>query len=51
MTHRGYAAPPDAIASPGGIDYKAEVISTEATMTEVPEKKEAPAVPHGMEDM
>jgi len=27
------------------------LLLTEATLTEVPEKKDSPAAPHGMEDM
>jgi chaperonin GroEL len=39
------------IALENAVSVASLLLLTEATLTEVPEKKEAPAVPHGMEDM
>jgi chaperonin GroEL len=39
------------IALENAVSVSSLLLLTEATLTEVPEKKEAPAAPHGMEDM
>jgi len=39
------------IALENAVSVASLLLLTEATLTEVPEKKDAPAVPHGMEDM
>jgi chaperonin GroEL len=39
------------IALENAVSVSSLLLLTEATLTEVPEKKEGPAVPHGMEDM